>query len=199
MIRCSRNPRRSGLVVALVGPALVAFAAAAWACIPVATLTATPALVKPGETVTVTGSFYGKKSPVLLRFGALDGPVVATVTPDKSSGIISAAFAVPADTKPGSYVIVATQEAVRGETTWGVPSRALVTVAGDGGAPVLGPQLGSVETGRPAGLVTGESVGTGELVLVGLGVAGVAMFLAGTAAMLSGRRRAVPVSVTSER
>lgn len=184
-----RQLRRAGLVGAGAGIVAVLVAAAAWACIPVATLNVSPAQARPGEQVTVTGSFYGKKSPVVLRFNTLDGPVVGTITPDKSSGLLSGTFVVPADARPGNYVLIATQEAVRGETTWGVPSRALLTVVGQGGAPVVGAPLAPAEVNRPVGLVEGDSVGGGELLLAGLGVAGVAMFLAGMAALLAGRRR----------
>ncbi len=189
--------RRAALLLSGSTVGLLLFAAAAWACIPVATLDVTPQQVMPGQEVTVSGVFYGKKSPVVMHFNALDGPVLAQFTPSKD-GIISGRLAIPADAKPGNYVLVATQEPVRGETTWGVPSRALVTVVGDAGAPVVGP-LEAPPAERPAGLVTGDSVGLGELVLVGLGVAGVGMFLAGMAAFFAGRRRAAPESVRLQR
>ncbi len=180
---------RFGLVGLAVTVGLVAVAAVAWACIPVATLEASPTEVKPGQQVTVTGAQYGEKSPVVIRFNALDGPVLASLTPAKD-GLVNGTVTIPADARPGNYVLVATQEAVRGETTWGVPSRALVRVVGDGGAPVLGTAVSAPETGRPAGLDRGDSsVGTGALVLTGIGVAGVAMFLAGMAALMTGRRR----------
>ncbi|MDQ3973525.1 MAG: hypothetical protein M3276_04185 [Actinomycetota bacterium] len=183
-----QRARRVGLLGFGAAIGLLLFAAVAWACIPVATLDVTPQQVSPGQEVTVSGVFYGAESPVVMHFNALDGPVLAELTPN-DDGIINGKLTIPADTEPGNYVLVATQEAVRGETTWGVPSRALVTVIGDGGAPVLG-ALEAPPAARPAGLVTGESAGLGELVLVGLGVAGVGMFLAGMAAFFAGRRAA---------
>ncbi len=179
--------------------AALVWAAVAWACIPVATLTTSPLQARAGEEVLVTGTEYGTKSPVLIRFNALDGPVLATLTPDRD-GIIRGNVPIPAGTRPGSYVLVATQDAVPGETTWGVPSRALVTVVGDGGAPVLTAPVEESETGRPVGLLRGDSsVGAGALVLAGVGVAGVAMFAAGMTALFLGRRRSVPQAVRTTR
>lgn len=191
-----RKARRAGLLMCGSAVGVLLFAAVAWACIPVATLDVTPQQVRPGQEVTVSGVFYGKKSPVVMHFNALDGPVLAEITPNKD-GVINGKLTIPIDAEPGNYVLVATQEAVRGETTWGVPSRGLVTVINDGGAPVVG-ALEAPPVARPAGLVTGESVGLGELVLVGLGVAGVGMFLAGMAAFFAARR-AAPESVRVRR
>ncbi len=184
-----RLSRKFGLVGLVGAVSTVVMTAASWACIPVATLNASPAQAKPGQHVTVSGAQYGEKSPVVIRFNALDGPVLASLTPAKD-GLISGAVTIPNDAKPGNYVLVATQEAVRGETTWGVPSRALVSVVGYAGAPVVGAPVSASEVGRPAGLDRGDSsVSTGALVLAGMGVAGVAMFLAGMAALFAGRRR----------
>jgi hypothetical protein len=161
-------------------------AAAAWACIPVATLNLSPATVKPGDTVAVTGQFYGTKSDVSLHRSAFDGPVLATTTPDED-GNISATFQVPADAPAGSFLIVATQPVVAGATTWGVPSRAIVTVTRTGATPAVGaPAAPTVD--RPATLVHTSTVGTGTLLLTALGVVGVGLFLAGAGAVFMARR-----------
>jgi hypothetical protein len=194
-----RNSRRLGMVGLASAACVVIVAAAAWACIPVATLNASPAQVRAGEQVTLTGAEYGAKSPVVIHFNALDGPVLASITPDKD-GFIRGTVGIPADVGPGNYVLVATQEAVRGETTWGVPSRTLVSVVGDAGAPVVGAPVGSGDAARPVGLERGDSsVGAGGLVLAGVGVAGVAMFVAGMTALFAGRRRAQPEAVRTTR
>lgn len=178
----------------VVGGALIVPAALAWACIPVATLNLSPPQVRPGQEVTVTGGPFGSSSfpkphsPVVLHFNAIDGPVLATIDPVKD-GRISGTFTVPADTTPGNYVVVATQQAQEGDTTWGVPARALVQVVGDGGAPVVGAPLAAPLEERPVGLVEDDPVGVGTLVLIALGVGGVAMFAAGMVALVSGRRR----------
>ncbi|MDP9389437.1 MAG: hypothetical protein M3Q48_16360 [Actinomycetota bacterium] len=191
-MRERRRPWGAGLV--LVVGALVIPVALAWACIPVANLKVSPVQVQPGQEVTVTGGPFGSSSfpkphsPVVLHLNAVDGPVLATIEPD-GSGALSGSFVVPADTKPGNYVVVATQEAQVGDTTWGVPARALLQVVGDGGAPVVGQPLAAPVEERPVGLVEDAPVGVGELLLVGLGVAGVALFAAGMIALASARRR----------
>lgn len=184
--------------------ALVVPAALAWACIPVAMLNVSPVQVQPGQEVTVTGGPFGSSSfskphnPVVLHFNTVDGPVLATIVPD-ASGRLSGTFTVPADTKPGNYVVVATQEAQLGDTTWGVPARALLQVVGAGGAPVAGDPLAAPVEERPAGLVEDVPVGVGALALVALGVAGVAMFGAGMIALASARRRAPAAEVAAVR
>jgi hypothetical protein len=167
----------------------VLLAASAWACVPVATLNATPQNVKPGDTVTVTGASYNSPNPVMLHWGALNGPVVAQLTP--SSGAIGGTFTVPADAAPGNYVVVATQDIVPGVQDWGVPSRVLISVVGTD-KPVLGATPGAQVTPRPSGFVTDKSVSGGSLLLVGLGAAGIAMFVAGIAAVAAGRRSPAP-------
>lgn len=165
------------------------FAAAAWACVPVATLNATPQNVKPGDIVTVTGASYNSPNPVMLHWGALDGPVVAQLPP--SGGAINGTFTVPADAKPGNYVVVATQEIVPGVQDWGVPSRVLVSVVG-ADKPVVGASPGAQVTPRPTGFVSHKSVSGAALLLTGLGAAGLAMFIAGMAALAAGRRSPTP-------
>jgi hypothetical protein len=162
------------------------FAAAAWACIPVATLNLSPATVKPGDTVTVSGQFYGTKSDVTLHRATIDGPVLATTTPDED-GNIAATFQVPADAAAGSFLIVATQPVVPGATTWGVPSRALVTVTRTGATPAVGAPTAPIAD-RPATLEHTSSVSTGTLLLTALGVVGIGLFLAGAGAVFAARR-----------
>ena len=164
--------------------AVVWAASAAWACVPVATLNATPQSVKPGDVVTVSGASYNSPKPVVFHWGASDGPVLTQITP--VGGVINGTFTVPADAKAGYYVVVATQEAVPGTQTWGVPARVLISVGAD--KPVLGAQPGSQLLDRPEGLVTHGGVSGGSLLLAGLGAAGLAMLLAGVAAVLAGRR-----------
>ena len=161
-------------------------AAVAWACIPVATLNLAPGTVRPGDTVTVTGKFYGAKSDVTLHRAALDGPVLATATPDED-GNISATFTVPGDAPAGSFLVVATQPAVPGFTTWGVPSRAVVTVTPNGATPAVGAQAAPT-VDRPSTLVHTSSVSTGTLLLTALGVVGIGLFLAGAGAVFMARR-----------
>ncbi|MGH9266669.1 MAG: hypothetical protein ACRD0D_00655, partial [Acidimicrobiales bacterium] len=100
----------AGLVVALAG-------AVAWACVPLATFNLTPGQARAGETVTLSGGPYND-NPVVVRFGALDGPVLGTFTP-QGGRIDGATVTIPAATPAGDHVLVATQDAAAGRTTWG--------------------------------------------------------------------------------
>jgi hypothetical protein len=99
---------------------------------------------------------------------------------------------IPAGTKPGSYVLIATQSGPDGALAQ-VPVRALVTVTADGSTPVLGAPVAQQDLGRPVGpVITKSSASTAGLLLAGLGSAGVAMFVAGIAVLVPGRRRPQP-------
>lgn len=176
---------------------VVMMAAAAWACVPVATLQVSSTEAAPGDTLTVTGRFYNENA-VTLHWNDLQGPELATITPDNR--LIEGSFTVPSNAEPGNYVIVANQERAPGATTWGIPSRALVTVVGEAGAPAVGEPLGSAATAsdRIPGLTQTPSVGAGEFALVALGVAGLSLFVAGGAALLAGRSRgSAPTAATA--
>ena len=180
----TRKLVKTGLLVAV---ATVAVAATAWACVPVASLQVSSQQAAPGDELTVTGRYYNDDNPVSLRWDGLDGRVLGTITPENRS--IEGTIRIPANAEPGNYTLVATQDAVSDRSTWGIPSRALVTVVGDAGAPVMGEMLGTDVSERAPALVQAESVGTGEFALVALGVAGVALFAAGAAALMAGRSR----------
>jgi hypothetical protein len=113
------------------------------------------------------------------------------------SGTINGSMVVPSGTAPGNYVMVATQDAVAGSQTWGIPVRAVLGVAGETGpAPAL---PAAAVLPRAAGLTHSSSAGSGPLVLAGLGGAGVALLLAGLGTYLAGTRRrpvAEPEAVT---
>jgi hypothetical protein len=163
----------------------------------VASLTSNPAQAQPGSQVTVTGSEFGK-APVDIHFNALNGPVLATLTPD-TNGNFSGAVTIPSDVAPGSAVLVATEAvgpgATRGSSP-GVPARALVTVIGPGGAP-LAPAAAQAG-GRPAALLTTSSAGAVPLVLVALGALGVALLVAASVAMVGTRRARPAAQVVNE-
>jgi hypothetical protein len=190
MLRSSFH-RKIGLAFALGCGALLIPAAVAWACLPVANLRTNLATVQAGQPVNVTGSEFGS-NPVQIHLNTLTGPVLATFTPD-SNGAFTGPVTIPADTTTGPAVLVATEAAAtangNGGSSPGVPTRSVVQVVGPGGsAPLAVTPSGQA---RPAGVVTtSSSVGSGALLLVALGVFGVALFLAGGVALLtSGRRR----------
>lgn len=189
--------RRAGVLAAAITVVVMLSAFAAWACISVAGMRVTPTSAKAGDQVTVSGFEFNSRTNAVIRWNAVDGPVLAEVKPD--GGDFTAQVTIPADAKAGNYVLVATQEPDVQSTTWGIPARALVQVVGDGGAPVVGEPVGEARVDRPVGLVTTESAGLGDLALAGLGAAGVAMFIAGMAALAAGRKTRVAETVPAKR
>ncbi|MDQ6727996.1 MAG: hypothetical protein M3066_17820 [Actinomycetota bacterium] len=172
----------------------VLFAAAAWACVsgPVVNLSTISA--KPGQEVGLTGTgFRNTTDQVLVRFNALDGPVLTTGTVP-SSGNVDLKFTVPQATVPGNYVVIVTQTTADGKLSLS-PVRAVLSVTGDAGAqPVVGATAASTDTSvRATSLARdNQSISTGSLALVALGVGGVGMFIAGMAALFAGRRGSSP-------
>jgi hypothetical protein len=172
----------------------VLFAAAAWACVsgPVVNLSTISA--KPGQEVGITGTGFQAANQAQVRFNALDGPVLATVNPPLTGGALSSTFTIPAGTAPGSYVIIVTQTTADGKLSLS-PVRAVMSVTGDAGAqPVVGATAASTDTSARATSLArdNQSISTGSLALVALGVGGVGMFLAGMAALFAGRKASSP-------
>jgi hypothetical protein len=179
----TRRLALGGFVAGIVG---VAMAAAAWACVPVATLNLSTTQVSPGQDIGITGAAYNGNKPAVVHFNSIDGPVLGSFVPN--GGRIEGNVTIPPGTPPGDYLLVVTQEFTQGVQTWGVPARAAISVVGPNGAPTLGASRGSTVEGRPAGLEASSSPGAGALLLAGVGAAGVVLFLAGLAAMMAGRR-----------
>lgn len=181
--------RGIALLTAATTVSVLGVASAGWACLPIATISATPDAVRAGEEVTVSGIRFLVLSPVTIRLHSLDGPVMATIEMTRASNtLFKATFQVPPETRPGPLVVLAEQDASpeMGVTNWGVPARTVVTVldAAGNAPPVTTP----APLARPAALDR-ESVGGVSLVLVALGVAGVALLMVGVAAVIAGRPR----------
>ena len=172
--------------------AVVLAGAAAWACVSGPAINLSTVNAKPGDTVTVTGTNFSKTDPVTVRWNALDGPIVGNFAAPVG-GNITGTVVVPADAKAGNYVLILTQSSADGKLSQ-MPVRALLTVTGSNGAnPVVGASIATQQGARADGLATtNNSVSGGTLALVGLGVAGVGMFLAGMAALFAGRRSSAP-------
>jgi hypothetical protein len=169
-------------------------AAAAFACVsgPVVNLSTINA--KAGQEVGITGTGFQTANQVQIRWNALDGPVLTTVPAPITGGNLDAKFTVPDGTKAGSYVVIVNQTKADGSLSLS-PIRAVMNVTGDGGAnPVVGATAASTDTAaRADGLArSNDSISTGTLALVALGVGGVGMFLAGMAALFAGRRSPAP-------
>lgn len=183
--------------MAIVGVAMTAGmwlfpAAAAWAP-HVPQMNVVPTQVSPGGQVAVVGTRgYGYTNPVEIHLNAVDGPTLGSFQPDTQ---VYAAWGpgnitIPADTKPGTYTLFATQVLAPTEThIRGIPARSTLDVIGPGGPPVLAAVPVAPGDQGSADLTRKSSLGTGALVLLGLGVAGVAMLIAGLASLAAGRRR----------
>ena len=185
-----RNIRRLAVGAFAVGVVAALMTDTAWACIAGPTLDVVPRQANAGSQVTLKGVSYNR-NPVVVRFNALDGPILGTIQPTGGTGTSSnwdleGTVTLPADAKPGNYVLIATQPSTDGKLTQ-IPTRALVSITGTT-APVVGAPLTAPPAERPVGLAEGDPVSTAAKVLVGLGVAGVALFLAGMAALFAARR-----------
>jgi hypothetical protein len=191
-----RQVRRWAIGGVTTAAAGVMMAAAAWACVsgPVVNLSTINA--KAGQEVGITGTGFQTNNQVQIRWNALDGPVLTTVSAPIANGNLDAKFTVPDGTKAGSYVVIINQTKADGSLSLS-PIRAVMNVTGDAGSnPVLGAPAASTDTAaRANGLArSDDSISTGTLALVALGVGGVGMFLAGMAALFAGRRGTAPAA-----
>lgn len=167
----------------MAGAAIVVPAAVAWACVGLVafTVTGSPA-VEPGGTAQVFGGEFAKDKPVDIHLDSPDGPVLATY-PSPAPSTMTSRFTldvpIPQNISPGEHLLVATQDHY--DMNAGIPARAVIYVGG--GQPVPPPP-----PDRPTSIMASSGPGTGSLVLIGLGVAGVALLLAAGARMAAARR-----------
>ena len=121
----------------------------------------------PGQELTFRGWYYNDTHPVRVRWNTVDGPVLATVTPDTFAPIhnhfrsIAGTLRIPPDAQPGPHLVVATQDfAPPGKITWGVPVRTRIQVG------QLAAERTDVPTlGRPSTVTTSTTPGAGQLIL----------------------------------
>jgi hypothetical protein len=189
-----RSVRRWALAGVGSAAAGIFMAAAAFACVsgPVVNLSTINA--KAGQEVGITGTGFQAANQAHIRWNALDGQILTTVPAPITGGALDAKFTVPAGTKAGSYVVVVTQTKADGTLTLS-PVRAVMNVTGEAGSnPVVGAPAAATDTAaRANGLArSDDSISTGTLALVALGVGGVGMFLAGMAALFAGRKSTAP-------
>jgi hypothetical protein len=152
--------------------------------------------VRAGDTVTVFGPRgYGKTNPVQIRLDSETGPILGSFQPDQQRfaqwgpGTVT----IPPETTAGRHTLFATQELPDADAgIRGIPARTIIEVLGPASLPVVGAPL-SPPVGERAGAVEvteDQGVPVGGVLLVGLGVAGLAMFAAGLASAAAGRRSA---------
>jgi len=147
-------------------------------------LEVSPQQATSGQEVTVSGFSYTKTA--VVRFGALDGAVLARLEPT-SNNDIRGVVRIPSDTPPGRHILFAMHEDEKGKPTR-FPGRAAIIVSGPGGPP-LGVKDESNLEARPIGVLKRDSVSPGNLVFVAVAAAGAASLVAGTSLVLSSRRR----------
>ena len=149
-------------VLVSIGAVIMGFGASAFACANLATLNLSVGAARPGTAVTFTGASFASPrpstgrtpTPVVVHWEWEDGPIIAEVVPDRF-GSISAEFTVP-ETRPGTYIIVATQKTPR--RTQGAPEEQAPAYFPEPGTParasfeVLAP--GAVATVRSAPLAS---------------------------------------------
>ena len=178
------NRRLAAVIFGGFAGALLMLATAS-ACVGGPILQVSPTEAKAGAEVTLTGISFDKSLPLVVRFNALDGPVLGTFRINDDRALPATKVRIPAGTRPGNYVLIGTQPSSTGGQAV-VPTRALVVVVGDGGAPVVGAPVLGEQTGRPADLVEEKrSASLGSLALVGLGVFAIALLLASALAFFS--------------
>ena len=183
-----------------VRPAIVLLLLGASVLLPVmpagaqAQLAVDPPVARPGDEVRLIGlRGFANNKAVDVHLDAIDGPVLASF-PVAQAAFGPGVVTIPADTKVGSHVLIVTQ--VLDATNAGIrglPARAAIEVTGPGGVPAVGRPLVQTEPGRRAALeTTTEELDVAPLVLVGLGVAAVALLVAaiGTAVARRGTRQA---------
>lgn len=190
----TRHGRRGLVALFGITAAVTLQAATGWGCASLAAVDVTPQVVRPGQEVAWKGTFFIKDEPVQLLWNALDGPVLSTATPPSADNglhgnwrFVDGTFTVPADARPGSYVVIATQKAVKGSATWGVPARGVVQVSD--GSPVLAQPPSNPAPPRPTDLVIGDSLDAGAFLLAAAGAAGVALLLAGIGVLVAASRK----------
>lgn len=163
------------LKLSLVLPAIVVtLAAPASARHNFSMLKVDPETAAPGTEVAVSGFSYPPRAKVLIRFDAVDGPVMAELQPT-SNDDIGGTVRIPPETAPGRYVLFAVQYSDEGRPNR-IPGRAALTVISPGGTPPPTP-TGLELQARPDTLVRGEGPSAGTLALVALGTLGLAGLL----------------------
>jgi hypothetical protein len=193
-------------VLVAVAALLAGVGATAFACAGLATLSLSANNGRSGATITFTGAGFAvprvstglSPTPVVVRWQADDGPVLAEVTPDRY-GSISASFTVP-EVTPGTYIIFGIQRTPRVVagappeqapvyfTEPGTPARASFEVVAAAGRPSL--RSAVVE---PVDAAQGESEldGTVWLVLTAaFGAVAMSLFGGGLIAFIHQSRKA---------
>ena len=183
--------RRRGLLVFLVVLSALMAVSTPLTASTLATLELSVDRAMPGQELSFRGWYYNDTHPVIIRWDSVDGPVLATVTPDTFGVVhnhfrsIAGTLRIPPDASPGTHLLVATQDfAPPGKITWGVPARTRIQV-GEGAGPV---ELQTLR--RPSAVAADDTPGAGPLFGAAAVGAVLAAVLVGTTLLV--RRRGTP-------
>lgn len=162
--------RKAGLFLIFGAVIPLAVASAAWACGVLSTLTLNTKTASPGASVTAVGVNYSAKagaSPVTIHLATRTGKVLATTVPD-AGGHINATFPIPASTRAGWYVVMATQSNPDGSPKAGTPGRTTLRVqaAGKSHNVVAVSPWSTANPAGPAASVAHEAGGSGSPALM---------------------------------
>lgn len=119
--------RRRLLTTFALAAVPVVLASAAYACQSTVTLYARPSTVAQGGTTTVTGNKYNPSLPVEIRLDTRTGPLLATTTAAVLGGA-GVQVTIPAATKVGYHILIATQYTSSGVPCTGCPGRTTIKV-----------------------------------------------------------------------
>lgn len=174
----------------VVGAFALLWASSAWACTSLASLNLSSATGAPGSNVTLNGSSFspnpGPIQPVVVHWNGVNGPILATITPN-AVGTISGTITIP-QASPGQYVIVATQSDGMGGQAFGTPARAEFSIgvpASAAAPPAAAPSAGGLAT-------TTSASGSLIALTIAFGILGVGLFGAGVGVYMRQARRSVP-------
>lgn len=166
--------------------AVILPAGLAWACVaPVSMTIQGSNSVQPGGTVTVLLREYAQGAPIEVRLGSPTGRLLGTHPPPTTTMTSEHMLEVPipADLPFGTHLLVSVQNYHHMNS--GNIGRATVYV-GTLPPPAPGPEP------RPALLEVGSGPSALSLVLIGLGVAGALLLVAGAWSMAAGGRDPKP-------
>ena len=177
-----RFSSRRCIVATVAVMAVLIPASVAWGCVAVAAIKVNGSgVVQPGGTVEVFGSDFSRGKPVGIRLDSPDGPILYT-HPDPQPSTMTSQFTVqvpiPQDVSPGNHLLVATQEHY--DMNVGIPARATIYV---NSAPPAAPS----PTERAEALTVSDGPSALSYVLIGLGVAALALLLAAGARAVAAR------------
>ena len=141
--RLGRVGRRRLFVALVVAALAVIPAAIAWACNPQAQLTTSKTSYSPGESMTVSGSFFPRSTAIRIN---VESGGSATVTTTSNGAFRVSGLQAPSS--PGTYTVTANK--ADGSFQSGLPKVASFAVASPGAAPTGQPGAPAAQGRSPA-------------------------------------------------